>query len=283
MVGGKSNSWFKTWWRWCRKDDYIFNIFKRNGYITSLAVNVCQDLIRDYVGNSKDFHVDYESITWACHPEYDLDGQWDDFYGPYGKHPRCIDGKYVHTYLFDYVKDFVEKHDKKPFPYVKFLSLTEGHEGTMEIVGLMDHELRELLVYLTSSQLKQPPMIFLLSDHGLHYGSMFAQTIAGKMEARLPLLLPIIPTKYLSQSSKQILTENQNRFATHRDFYWTLYNIATNQQDKLLTRHDVRRSSLFNKLPAERDCISEGIPKYLCACSDDGVNFNPELLLRKID
>ncbi|CAF1651260.1 unnamed protein product [Adineta ricciae] len=231
---GKNRSWLKTlWWRWCRKDYYIFNVFKRNGYVTSLAVNVCQDLILDYAGKSDDFHVDYESVTWACHKEYDLDGQWDDSFGPYGYNPRCIDGK--------------------------------------------------LLEYLTSSKLKQPPIIFLFGDHGLHYGPTFDQTIAGKMEARLPAFIPIIPNQYLIVSSKEVLIENQDRFVTHRDFYWTLFNIATNQSDKPLATDDIRRTSLFNRISTKRDCITEGIPKYLCACSDDGIHFNPELLLAKLD
>ncbi|CAF1590865.1 unnamed protein product [Adineta ricciae] len=281
---GKNRAWLKTWWwRWCRKDYYIFNVFKRNGYVTSLAVNVCQDLILDYVGKSDDFHVDYESVTWACHKEYDLDGQWDDSFGPYGHNPRCIDGKYVHTYLLDYIKNFVEKHDRKPFPYIQFASFTEGHERTMEIVGLMDRELTRLLEYLTSSKLKQPPIIFLFGDHGLHYGPTFDQTIAGKMEARLPAFIPIIPNQYLTSSSKQVLIENQDHFVTHRDFYWTLFNIATNQSDKPLATDDIRRTSLFNRISTKRDCITEGIPKSLCACSDDGIHFNPELLLAKVD
>ncbi|CAF1080848.1 unnamed protein product [Didymodactylos carnosus] len=278
---GKANVKYKTHNIPCTAKDFIFNVFKANGYSTALISNMCVDYIGDYYGRTSAYHVDYESVMWSCHPEYDVDGQWNSVVGPYGVKRRCIDGRYVHSYQLDVIKDFVQKHDSKHLPYFSFVSFIEGHEPSMEVVGMVDQELSTLVQYLTSNELNQPPIILLVADHGLHYGPMFQQTTAGKMEWRLPILIAITPNQYLSDTTKQTLIENEYHLVTPRDLYWTLYNMATDSISKPLHTDDLRRPSLFHKLSFERDCVSEGIPQHLCACSQDGIKINPSLYVNE--
>ncbi|CAF0855021.1 unnamed protein product [Didymodactylos carnosus] len=266
----------------CTLDNFIFNVFKSNGYSTSLITNICYDYIGGYFGEADAYNVDYEYAAWSCHPEYDVYGNWNSYDGPYGVNRRCINGKYVHKYQMDIIKDFVYKHVVKQLPYFSFISFIEGHEFGLNVLGLVDNDFVELLEHLTSPSFhqQQPPIIFILADHGLHYGPMWSRTRAGRLESRLPILIIIIPNEYLmSSDKKQMLIQNQFRLVTPRDIYWTLFNIASPKKNN--TVNDFRRQSLFDDLSVERNCSTEGIPKWLCACSEDGIKINPALLRKK--
>ncbi|CAF1594658.1 unnamed protein product, partial [Didymodactylos carnosus] len=148
----------------------------------------------------------------------------------------------------------------------------------MFILGLVDDDFVELLEHLTSPSFhqQQPPIIFILADHGLHYGPMWSKTTAGRLESRLPILITIMPNEYLmSSKKKQMLIQNQFRLVTPRDIYWTLFNIASPIKNNMV--NDFRRQSLFDDLSMERNCSTEGIPEPLCACSEDGIKINPAL------
>ncbi|CAF1639633.1 unnamed protein product [Didymodactylos carnosus] len=96
---------------------------------------MCWDYIADYFGRTDAYNVDYEYVTWSCHPEYDVYGNWGDYTGPYGVKRRCINGKYVHKYQTDIIKDFVYKHAVKQLPYFSFISFIEGHEIGLNVLG----------------------------------------------------------------------------------------------------------------------------------------------------
>jgi hypothetical protein len=52
-------------------------------------------------------HLNLDSIFGVqafCNPEYDKYQKWTNFDGPYSMGRRCIAGRHVHQYTFDYVE-----------------------------------------------------------------------------------------------------------------------------------------------------------------------------------
>jgi hypothetical protein len=47
-----------------------------------------------------------------------------NLYGPYSIRRRCIAGKYVHEYLFDYIRDLYQQYSH--YPKLVFAQLLEG-------------------------------------------------------------------------------------------------------------------------------------------------------------
>jgi hypothetical protein len=84
---------------------------------------------------------------------------------------RCMRGKYVHSYVFDYLQQFWDNYAGMPrFALAMF---NEGHEGTGEVIGLVDDDLHEFLSSEYESGGFDNTAVFFLSDHGLHMGPFY--------------------------------------------------------------------------------------------------------------
>lgn len=189
----------------CPASDLVWNRLKRSGYVTGWVSDECADVLADVFGRSpgagggipRADAADYEVGAAFCHPEYDHRGAWSNFAGPYSMRRRCIAGRYVHEYVFEYARDFITHHAMRGVPWHLFLLLIEAHEGSMAVVALMDAALADFLTWvLTSAVLTHAPIILLMSDHGLHMGPFMEFTRGGRLEHKLPAMYQLVPERW---------------------------------------------------------------------------------------
>jgi hypothetical protein len=166
-----------------------------------MVSNECSDLVHDLfpIEVRDDSHsADYEIIAPFCHPAYDARGQWSNFVGPFSMSRRCINGRHVHDYVFDYARDFIARYDDQSLPWFLHLSLVEAHEGSLAVLAQVDASLASFLEWLLlSGAVRHPPVVLLLSDHGQHMGPFAEGTRGGKVEHKLPALFTIMPERIM--------------------------------------------------------------------------------------
>jgi hypothetical protein len=80
-------------------------------------------------------------------------------------------GKYVHSYVFDYMQQFWNNY--AGIPRFGLAMFNEGHEGTGDVIGIVDDDLHEFLSEGYSSGSFDNTAVFLLADHGLHMGVFY--------------------------------------------------------------------------------------------------------------
>ena len=84
---------------------------------------------------------------------------------------RCLYGKEVHEYVFEYAKDFWEKYKiNRKFSRLSFI---EGHEITGEVIKYLDEPLYKFLNEFIENGYLNNTSIIIASDQGLHYGIYF--------------------------------------------------------------------------------------------------------------
>ena len=79
-----------------------------------------------------------------AHHKLDNFGKWSNFAGPYSFRRRCIDGRHVHDYCFDYFKQLQENY-RKSFSMVLF---SEAHEGSGEVIATVDESQSSYLQWM---------------------------------------------------------------------------------------------------------------------------------------
>ncbi|CAF1274058.1 unnamed protein product [Didymodactylos carnosus] len=264
----------------CAPHKFLPNIYRQAGYITNFINNDCCDYPSAYLINTENFRYDHELTGWSCHPDYDNYGQWSNTIGPYSMNKRCINGKFVHSYVFDYLYSFIDLYStqKLNLPHLTFASFTEGHEGTLEVLSSVDEELSKFLKYMTQRDPSNSPWIYIISDHGSHMGPHYEFTTAGQIEHKLPVLYMLTPKSVLqtiSTSSRSIsnmldyLKSNSNVLITSKDVYHTLRIFA-----ETVSEFDIEQSittaatyeTLYNNLSLSRNCKDLGILNKYCAC-----------------
>ena len=79
-----------------------------------------------------------------CHPEaFPYPKAYGNFDGPFSIRRRCLAGEYQHNYILNYTRDFLAAYDGVGrFGIDIFM---EGHEGTMEVIRTLDHDLAEFI------------------------------------------------------------------------------------------------------------------------------------------
>lgn len=163
-----------------------------------------------------------------CHFEYHpLEKTFGNFAGPFSILRRCINGKHVHNYIFDYLKQFYNNYPN--FGKVAHIPLQEGHEGTGEVILTLDPDLTSYLNHLKETGQLNKTVVILTSDHGSHMGPYFMATEMGDFEQKLPFLFMLFPNWFLEKypSFKKNLLENEQQLVGHYDTYWTMKHLAT--------------------------------------------------------
>lgn len=246
----------------------IWELYQRHGYATATIDNSCQDWGMLYAGGPA--IVDHQFVAPFCLPEYyPLENPYGNFQGPFSMRRRCLRGKPVHRYSLSYLKSFWDNYADVPkFGLAWF---TEGHEGTGEVVGLLDKDFEQ---YLRTHVDYHNTIVVLLSDHGLHMGVFYAfgahQTM---LEHRLPLLNVIVPNAYLRArpGAHDALQHNQQALVGAYDVFESLLGILG--EDVELRR---ARSGRYPKEPKDlfthhvaynRTCRSAGISPRVCSCT----------------
>lgn len=201
----------------CDARDLLTRRLERAGYVTVFAQNECSDLLHYlFQASSRGAAADYEVIAPFCHEEYDARGRWSNFAGPFSMRRRCIAGRHVHEYMFDYAREFVRQHDASRVPWFLHLMLIEAHEGSLAVLALIDEALAAFLTYVLF-ETATPPIVLIVSDHGSHMGPFAEFTRAGHIEHRLPALFTVVPERWLHHRDIHVKRANLRAFSTTHD------------------------------------------------------------------
>ncbi|KAJ1788099.1 hypothetical protein LPJ59_005595, partial [Coemansia sp. RSA 2399] len=210
----------------------IWAYYRDRGYVTARVETSCEDWSRTYAAkyyNSLLYSVgerslDYELSAPFCMPEYypATGNSFGNFKGPFSISARCLYGRHVHEYGFDYIDQLREelgsdssRNNSKP--YMLMLNLMEGHEGTGEVIRTLDGRLSMFLADLRDSGELDDTVLFLLSDHGLHMGLNYAFLNSGQIEHKNPFFAMVLPQWLRSHADIQAaqgLLVNEQRLTT---------------------------------------------------------------------
>ncbi|KAJ2083447.1 hypothetical protein H4R24_000827 [Coemansia sp. RSA 988] len=260
----------------------IWAYFRDRGYVTARVETSCEDWTRTYLGEyytSREYSVgnrslDYELSSPFCMPEFypSTGNAFGNFKGPFSITARCLYGRYVHEYGFDYIDqlrrelrwgDGLQEQQKQP--YFLMLNLMEGHEGTGEVLRTLDNRLSELLSDLDKSGELEDTALFILSDHGLHMGLNFAFLNSGQIEHKNPFFAMVLPhwlRNFVDNQPEAGLPVNEQRLTTPLETHYTLKTLASWPMFDIA---DYKRS-LFSPVPAGRSCSDAGIGSNFCMC-----------------
>jgi hypothetical protein len=242
----------------------IWDEFINSGYITGSVDNSCLDWSGKYQ-KARVSAVDHQLVAPFCLPEvHPLHNPYGNFAGPFSILRRCLAGQYVHKYVFDYISQFITQYSNLP----KFIlgAFNEGHEGTGEVIGLVDDDLVEFMAKIDYNN----TAVFIVSDHGLHMNIMFAFREESVLkENALGLLTAIFPTWFLEKHPEYqtSLQHNQQALVTPYDIFETLLHFANFPTKS--TYREAHSQSLFTEVDYNRSCKDAGIPPHFCICNKD--------------
>lgn len=176
-------------------------------------------------------------------------------------------GKYVHQYAFDYLEQFWNNYNH--LSKFAMIMLNEGHEGTGEVIGLVDDDVHNLLSEgYKQGKFDNTALIF-LSDHGLHMGAFYMlRTYSGRIENSLPLLDIVLPSWFLQQYPEvdKNLMENQQKLVIGPDIFESLEHLIQYPQK---SKPVFSGLSFLEELP-DRDCNQAKISNSFCKCEING-------------
>ncbi|KAJ2787833.1 hypothetical protein GGI15_000402 [Coemansia interrupta] len=192
----------------------IWAYYRDRGYVTARVETGCDDWTKEYVGRNFDnklFSVgnrslDYELTSPFCLPEYfpDTGNPFGNFKGPYSMVARCLYGRYVHEWAFDYLtqlrREFrsadsggADGQGYQRKPYMISATFLEGHEGTGEVLSTLDDSLSDFIGSMRDSGELEDTVLIVGADHGLHMGLNFAFLQNGRIEHQNPFMALSIP------------------------------------------------------------------------------------------
>ena len=225
---------------------HIVKYLKENGYITSNAIDFCNnDPSRIYHNYTLEESFDHKFTI--CDPNIDSLSI---------NTIRCCYGKPFINYPYEYTEQFWRKYSKNR----KYSSIitNDGHEGTLNILKFADDFIYNFLNNLYNDNLLKDTSIFLISDHGASMPSIYYLYDFYYVEKYLPMLYVIINDRKNIKYEEQYkyMNENQQTFITAYDIYNTLghlilgdkyifINNKTQENDTLKTEYG---TSLFNKI-----------------------------------
>ena len=129
-------------------DRYWWSDYKRHYNYTTLYLNdMCEDILETDFGGEGEW-LDHHLVEWSCHPEYDAFGHYSNFVGPFSMRRRCIAGRYVHSYMFDYLKQAWTRYASRGVGRVAHATFIENHDGSMEVLQTMDRELANFIQWM---------------------------------------------------------------------------------------------------------------------------------------
>ena len=235
-----------------KKKKLINLYFRNNGYITSLAHDLCSrdNSIRSNHQFILDEVFDHEFIL--CDPnqeDYNLNSI------------RCLYGKNYIEHLLTYAEQFWRKYEQNR--KFSLIVSNDGHEGTLQVLKYVDNFISSFLWNLFNDNLLRNTTIFLVSDHGTGMPSLYYIYEFYKIEHNLPMLYIFVNDKKNSSYEQQYkyMHENQQNFITAFDFYNTLCHIIFGDKYNYIKNKTAKREyckspygeSLFNKINNNKD------------------------------
>ena len=211
----------------------FINYYKKFGFITAQTNDYCGKEVfafqQDNINQIENDFFDYENVALFCDPNYSR----PDFFftiekGPYSPRRRCLYGRDVYEYVFEYSTKFLEtyKNEKK----ILKMGFNDAHESTGEVIKYMDEPLKNFINYYLNVHMTEKSMIIFISDHGNAMPDLSELLLSQdkEIEKTLGMLFLIYPN----------LTENNNN----------LYNntaLLLNEQT-LMTPYDIYATLLDN-------------------------------------
>jgi hypothetical protein len=226
----------------------LWEYFTREaGYASAYVRGMCEDWSSLYAGYAS--YPDYDMSAHACLPPvYPLDSPFSAINGPYSMRRRCIDDRtMIHTRNLEYGESFWHAH--RDFPKYLHMVFLEGHEGSGDVLGLIDDDLSGFLHrVLVKKQGAANTILVVASDHGLHMGLPFIGTAQGAIEHMRATLLFGLPLRiqcpnaeaaaafgeptdedknmFIRKSELAMVAKNQHSLTTPWDGFLTLTAFA---------------------------------------------------------
>ena len=184
------------------KHTAIINYLQQLGYVTGYSLDECSKEFyylyeKDFRNHSNYYGVnDHEFISVFCDPTYTfVDRDFGITAGSSSILQRCLYGKPVYEYQFEYVKQFWEKYkDNRKFFRLGF---NYAHESLGQAVKLMDRPLMEFLDEFYNKGYLNETELIIVSDHGFHFFGL--ETVLNKDEQKIsyyfPTLFVALPNK----------------------------------------------------------------------------------------
>ncbi|KAJ2535379.1 hypothetical protein IWW43_001674 [Coemansia sp. RSA 1935] len=269
----------------------IWAYFRDRGYITARVESGCEDWAKEYNGHNypqQDFAVsnrslDYELTAPFCLPEFypSVGNPFGNFKGPYSIIARCLFGRYLHEWAFDYLyklrrelrpQPAMPQKARKHRPYMITVALMEGHEGTGEVLRTLDDALAAFIKDMRDSGELDDTVLIIGGDHGLHMGLNFAYTQNGRIEHQNPFFAMSVP-EWLhqfagdyqannNQEQAHPLALNEQRLTTPFELHHTFRVLAEWPEFS----SDSWKRSLFYAQKKGRTCDEAGIGAGFCMC-----------------
>ena len=176
--------------------------------------------------------------------------------------PYCIWTTPQHRIHFDYIESFFDAYPETP--KFGFSFLTEVSHNNLHSVFYAGEDFLQLVKKFQEKNFLNNTMFIVLGDHGFRYGDARA-TLQGKLEERLPFLSVTLPA-WFEKSYPQLvrnLRKNSNKVTSPFDLHATFHHMLTYPQ---LPKNMTFGLSLFDDIPASRDCGQAGVAEHYCPC-----------------
>ncbi|XP_037024597.1 uncharacterized protein LOC119066315 [Bradysia coprophila] len=189
----------------------------------------------------------------------------------------CLGYRNSFDLFVEYITKFIQSIGSKAY-FSFFWSSSYSHDDLLS-PQLIDDSFSEFLSSLPAQTIDNT-FLFIMSDHGLRFGS-FRNTYQGMMEERQPALFIVPPKSFPLRFPNAVknLLKNRRQLTTHFDLYETLRDLSnldviTNESiqkrshELLETDPMPRGISLFLPIPASRSCSLAEISPHWCTCHE---------------
>ena len=205
----------------------ILENIKKNGFITAQSIDLCSLELYDLGGNYKIdvpwSKFDHENQVLFCDPNYNNpDENFNPFNGPFSIIKRCLYGKEVNDYVFDYGYQFlnVYKNEKK---FLR-LGFQEAHESSLELIKYIDLKFKNFIQFFIDNYYDNDSVIFIISDHGNNMVSLHNLIKSNDyfIEKTLVTLFIFLPKNDIFDNYFDNLYYNQQKLVTPYDIFFSL-------------------------------------------------------------
>ncbi|CRL04765.1 CLUMA_CG017825, isoform A [Clunio marinus] len=254
---------------------FIWNDFKNKGYQTLFAEDSADLSLFNYFKNGFEKQpVDNYFRTMVHQMESETASH------KIGNYKLCWGSHRPIDVLLKYAKKFAKScGDQQFFSFFWTSSMTHDF---INYPLLIDKDVSDLLTLLKDEKYLEKTVLFMLSDHGIRFGSFRQTTFQGMVEERLPFLFAVFPKTFKQKYPLAIrnFRRNSRRLTTHFDMFETLKDLS-NIDGNVLSNEMLRKRasdlnereanlprgiSLFLEIPGHRTCDAGGIESHWCTC-----------------
>ncbi|XP_048776650.2 uncharacterized protein LOC125680888 [Ostrea edulis] len=233
---------------------FIWKDYEENGYRTLYAEDAAYMSVFDYLKPGfRNFPTHFYNRPWSV-------AWW------YANAPRCMGGRSEPEAIMEYMTQFVEVYQSKP--YFSFAFLSSLTHDSQELSAEMDEIMSKFFNKALESNALNNTIVLFFADHGLRIGSTRWSDI-GSYEVLSPMFFISTPG-WFSKKYRTIdrnLRNNAYKLTTVYDIHETLRNILNFSGQVQNHSSPQRGESLFTDVFNTRNCTDVGIPLSMCTCS----------------